>query len=526
MKNFVFLSVFSVLIFTLSSFVISDAHATSYELQSGDANGACEAIGGTWDSGQISCTIINLTLNQVDSLIIGQAVILVNSGTIDNLGTINNSGIINNTGGTINNSGGTINNQCGAAYSGNIPVGNQVNLISCPASTLTLDSIHHVPWGKSITVKGKLLDTKTGKGIGGAAITFDADGASGLSSVTTTSNGKFTVSGASPSTSNSGWHVQAHFAGDFTHKSSDSAIKQYYTTKHTTSLSLTLTPSTVIHGGLFTITTMLQDTTTITRIASKTITFTAISPITIASMITDGTGTATSGLTAPQETGNYGIVAHFTGDFLYNPKDSVSKTLSVASQSPITSITTGIAKYDQFDTLIIDAVNKYGFPDALVIKAVEEDESFFDPFSVSTDTPCGIPSGWTSAQSRSYGLLQITPTCDYQVFLNKGLLLSTGKPNLITYTTSPLWATSVFNPTLNIDFAVDDIKSEYDALKLHFPGCTEKQYIRMTLSSYNSGADSVLGCGLYNARGTNYVNLVVDIYNNELGPLVGTTNKI
>src|SRR5437660_7941385 len=56
--------------FPPSLFSPHDAYAiTSYELQSGDANGGCEAIGGTWDSGKSTCTLnSNLTLNGGDLL--------------------------------------------------------------------------------------------------------------------------------------------------------------------------------------------------------------------------------------------------------------------------------------------------------------------------------------------------------------------------------------------------------------------------------------------------------------------------
>lgn len=85
-----------------------ETHATN-ELKSGNSNGACEKIGGIWNSTSSTCTLdANLTLNADDSLTIDSGVTLtVNSILdIDDTGTVTNNGIINNNGTMILTSGG------------------------------------------------------------------------------------------------------------------------------------------------------------------------------------------------------------------------------------------------------------------------------------------------------------------------------------------------------------------------------------------------------------------------------------
>jgi hypothetical protein len=94
---------------------------------------------------------------------------------------------------------------------------------------LTLDTIENVPWGKDVTVRGKLADaSKGGEGIGGRIITFDGTGAFNLpdDGVVTNTDGTFTARGASPITIATGWTVQAHFSGDSTYITSDN-VKEY-----------------------------------------------------------------------------------------------------------------------------------------------------------------------------------------------------------------------------------------------------------------------------------------------------------
>ena len=153
---------------SILSFLPQDAHATSHELQVGDANGACEAIGGTWISGSNQCNIISLVINAGDILTVDSGVTLqdgLNNGhlyNIDNEGTINNSGTITvylggwmTNGGIINNnSGGTIfnyNNSLGLSNGGNIN------------NSGTINNIGYIPNSGRITNNaGGVIDNNSG----------------------------------------------------------------------------------------------------------------------------------------------------------------------------------------------------------------------------------------------------------------------------------------------------------------------------------------------------------------------------
>src|SRR2546427_12795705 len=103
LNKILILPVIAVLITILSFLPQYAAGATSYELQVGDSNRACEIIGGTWNSSTNTCTLnTNFTINAGDSLTIDSGVTLVNYGFITN-----NGGIINNSG-TITNALGNI----------------------------------------------------------------------------------------------------------------------------------------------------------------------------------------------------------------------------------------------------------------------------------------------------------------------------------------------------------------------------------------------------------------------------------
>jgi hypothetical protein len=131
----VHLSVFAVLVFTLSTFTIQDAHASSVTL---DSASSCTAIGGAWN-GVSACTVSSLTINPGDTLTINPNIELINNGNINNFGTItvfggtitNNVGdtITNNLGGNINdNAAGTIRNLGKIINSGTIT--NNVSIIN------------------------------------------------------------------------------------------------------------------------------------------------------------------------------------------------------------------------------------------------------------------------------------------------------------------------------------------------------------------------------------------------------------
>ncbi len=164
---------------------------------------------------------------------------------------------------------------------------------------------------------------------------------------------------------------------------------------------------------------------------------------------------------------------------------------------------------DIYDCFILASVKTYGHPDAMLIKAQIAQESGFNPNAISPDSPCKIPMGWTDAESKSFGLMQVTPACNE----GSSLLMADGHPNLTTaMDAGALWETSAFNPAHNIDAGVKTTVDFLNAVKTRFPGCTNAQYNLMSAGAFNSGAGSILGCGLYDTRAAAYVTAVLGAY--------------
>ena len=166
-------------------------------------------------------------------------------------------------------------------------------------------------------------------------------------------------------------------------------------------------------------------------------------------------------------------------------------------------ISTGNLTRDQFDSYIINASDYYAIPDKLIVKAVITQESSFNPFLISSDIPCGIPDGWTDQESRSFGLMQITPACQEA---------GGSRPNLATDANSPDWASSVFNPEYNVNQGVSELSRLFFIMKSEFPECTNEQHMLMALGAYNSGEDAIEGCTSWNERATNYITGVTRNY--------------
>ncbi|MDQ3881976.1 MAG: PKD domain-containing protein [Thermoproteota archaeon] len=214
------------------------------------------------------------------------------------------------------------------------------------ATTLTLNTITSVPWGKDITVTGKLTDnTASGAGVGGATITFDGTGATNLQPVTTNADGTFTAKGASATTVATGWKVQAHFADNSDYTASNSLIKTYSTTKHSVFLAISFKGTTGSTSATpwstataFTVT--LTDTTTGgTVIQGKTIHFDGTGVIGVVDPVTDPNGKATGTGTAPDTVATgWTYQAQFAGDSLYNAKTSAIKTYSTLKHSVTLSL--------------------------------------------------------------------------------------------------------------------------------------------------------------------------------------------
>ena len=169
---------------------------------------------------------------------------------------------------------------------------------------------------------------------------------------------------------------------------------------------------------------------------------------------------------------------------------------------------TNNTKQDAYDCAIIDVANKWGMPDPMIVKAQIQQESNFSIFAISGDSPCGTMQGWTDAESKSFGLIQTTPACGEA----KSALLPNGHPNLTQDMSSALWATSVFNPPINLDEGVKTDADGRAALKKKYPTCTDAQYNMMAAGAFNSGNSAVLGCTSYNARALMYVNYITDHY--------------
>jgi hypothetical protein len=166
---------------------------------------------------------------------------------------------------------------------------------------------------------------------------------------------------------------------------------------------------------------------------------------------------------------------------------------------------TGIS-VDAYDCAVLRATAKYGEPDAMLFKAIIYVESRFDTMSVACpNLPCGMPSGWTDAESRCYGVMQIVPACNG---IPKIVLLPNGHPNLTKDTTSADYAGSVFNPDVNIDIGVSGIAGNRAQVVKQFPGCTVDQYTMMAIGNYNRYG-STKSCSQYN---TDYAKLVLPAY--------------
>ena len=169
---------------------------------------------------------------------------------------------------------------------------------------------------------------------------------------------------------------------------------------------------------------------------------------------------------------------------------------------------TGDARVDGNDCILLDLAAKYGHPDPMMVKAQIQLESGFNVLAISPDSPCGVPAGWTDPESKSFGLIQVTPACGEA----QSARLPDGHPNLETDMQSPMWATSVFNPSINLDEGFQTIVGSLKTLQGKYPGCTTAQYVEMSAGAFNSGDESVTGCAAFVSRPQGYVNAVLGHY--------------
>ena len=162
---------------------------------------------------------------------------------------------------------------------------------------------------------------------------------------------------------------------------------------------------------------------------------------------------------------------------------------------------------DMYDCDILEFTAKYNEPDAMVFKAIIYVESRFqfDSVGCTGNSGCCPQSNWTNAECACLGVMQTGPTCGGTSTLG---LLSNGHPDLSTDKTSSDWASSCFNPHVNIELGIAGIAGNRAQVKKQFPGCTEDQYTMMAIGNYNSYG-STKSCTVYNAT---YDNEVIGTY--------------
>jgi soluble lytic murein transglycosylase-like protein len=143
----------------------------------------------------------------------------------------------------------------------------------------------------------------------------------------------------------------------------------------------------------------------------------------------------------------------------------------------------------------------------MIFKAQVGLESNFTVYAISPDQPCRIPAGWTVDEAKSFGLMQLTPACRWLL----GARLANGHPNMETDPNADLWATSVFNPTINVGDGVHAITVDRASVMSNFPGCSEEDYTKMALATFNRGS-AVTGCNQMTAGAATYVSNVMANY--------------
>jgi len=162
---------------------------------------------------------------------------------------------------------------------------------------------------------------------------------------------------------------------------------------------------------------------------------------------------------------------------------------------------------DMYDCPILTFTAKYNEPDAMIFKAIVYVESRFqyDAVGCTGNSGCCPQSGWSGEECSCLGAMQTGPTCGGSSDLG---LLPNGHVDLDTDPTSSDWASSVFNPEVNIELGIAGIAGNRAQVKQQFPGCTEDQYTMMAVGNFNSYG-STKSCTDYN---TDYDTAVLDAY--------------
>ncbi len=189
--------------------------------------------------------------------------------------------------------------------------------------------------------------------------------------------------------------------------------------------------------------------------------------------------------------------------------DAVVKECVAACDDPICG---GDRGADAYDCQILESARLANEPDPMVFKSQISLESNFSLYAVSPDSPCdgGREPGWTEPETKSFGLMQLTPACGWL----PNARLADGHPNLAHEEDAALWPTSVFNPAINITEGVRAIMVDRANVRRDYPGCTDDDYTLMALGAFNQGENAVSGCGLpmMSLSAQNYVRIVLSRY--------------
>jgi hypothetical protein len=172
----------------------------------------------------------------------------------------------------------------------------------------------------------------------------------------------------------------------------------------------------------------------------------------------------------------------------------------------LTAQQTGVS-VDAFDCQVLEWSARYHEPDPMIFKAIIYVESRFDEFATAcSNMPCGVPTGWTAAESGCFGLMQVVPACHDDP--GDAGLLANGQPNMTMDMSSGAWPGSIFNPEINIETGISGVAGNRAQVMTQFPGCTVDQYTLMAVGNYNSYG-STKSCTQYN---TAYDDPVITAY--------------
>ena len=162
---------------------------------------------------------------------------------------------------------------------------------------------------------------------------------------------------------------------------------------------------------------------------------------------------------------------------------------------------------DRYDCQILQFAAKYGEPDAMIFKGIMDVESNFEHDAVGCpNLPCGVPEGWAEPECHCFGLMQVVPACGGSI-ADLGRLAN-GHPNLTTEPSVPGWATSIFNPEINVELGIRAVADNRRRMMESFAGCTEEQYTLMAIGEYNSYG-TTQSCTEINAE---YADAVLEAY--------------